>query len=133
MDHHCPFLNNCVGRGNMRPFLLFLFWVMLAMVYAMTMLTVSIYKHRKTLKRVRNHTVGVPLPSIVSLHSPYRTNHMRPALLEQRSGYYWQLYTSAFYAAGSSNAPNHSINNTCACAGLFCSALAALHLVFTAP
>ncbi len=33
MDHHCPFVANCVGRANMRNFLHFTGWVTLAMVY----------------------------------------------------------------------------------------------------
>jgi hypothetical protein len=53
MDHHCPFLNNCVGRSNLKYFLLFLFWVTIAMVYALTMLVLSLLKHQDDFGRVR--------------------------------------------------------------------------------
>ncbi len=34
MDHHCPWINNCVGYYTQKPFVLFLMYVLLASVYA---------------------------------------------------------------------------------------------------
>ncbi|KAK3580153.1 hypothetical protein CHS0354_013434 [Potamilus streckersoni] len=41
MDHHCPWINNCVGELNQKFFLQFLFYVGLASIYATTMVIVS--------------------------------------------------------------------------------------------
>ncbi len=37
MDHHCPWVNNCVGIGNHKYFLLFVFYTCLSCMYAMTL------------------------------------------------------------------------------------------------
>lgn len=37
MDHHCPFIGNCVGAANQRPFILFLLFAVLSNIYVLMM------------------------------------------------------------------------------------------------
>ncbi|CAG2224693.1 ZDHHC3_7_25 [Mytilus edulis] len=61
MDHHCPWINNCVGELNQKYFIQFLFYVGMASCYATTMVitswvmdpnVTSTYKHTKLIHSV---------------------------------------------------------------------------------
>jgi hypothetical protein len=52
MDHHCPWINNCVGYANYGHFIRFLFYVNIANVYIVTLLAISIADMVKNMHEV---------------------------------------------------------------------------------
>jgi len=44
MDHHCPWINNCVGHRNFKYYLQFLFYVVISALYLSLLMIVSFYQ-----------------------------------------------------------------------------------------
>jgi hypothetical protein len=47
MDHHCPWVNNCIGAGNQKHFVLFLLYTFLAALYGVVLMTWALLEMRE--------------------------------------------------------------------------------------
>jgi len=52
LDHHCPWINNCVGEFNQKYFILFLFYIGVTSVYAMSFViwTLTVFPHKSDMQ-----------------------------------------------------------------------------------
>lgn len=67
MDHHCPWINNCVGWRNYRHFCLFMLFLASCCVYVIIVFLFAVYRHTKI--RPGSHQWGdmvfATLPQII--------------------------------------------------------------------
>ena len=55
MDHHCPWINNCVGEKNQKYFLQFLFYVGVLAMYSVLLVGISWYVYPLSNERGRGN------------------------------------------------------------------------------
>ncbi len=57
MDHHCPWINNCVGQLNHRFFFQFMFWIWCGCLYVAGLSLAPFLRMRHAHSDIRAHKI----------------------------------------------------------------------------
>lgn len=98
MDHHCPWINNCVGLGNHKFFLLFLFYVFMSSVYAIALLSAR-FVHC-TGKNAGKRSQRLRDRHMKRLHAPVPTQSPTEALRDVALDLAADAVSDGFFGAG---------------------------------
>lgn len=63
LDHHCPWINNCVGEFNQKYFILFLFYIGLTSIYAISFVIWSLVVFSKSTEAQVIHSIVICIES----------------------------------------------------------------------
>ncbi|CEO96206.1 Palmitoyltransferase [Plasmodiophora brassicae] len=67
MDHHCPWINNCVAAFNQKYFLLFLCWTGVMCIYSGCVIGVGIYRCAQSLNQCSDISAVVVVCSMLNM------------------------------------------------------------------
>jgi len=65
MDHHCPWINNCVGELNQKYFIQFLFYVAVICLYTAVSIGISYARTEKPSQQKMVHTIILLIESLL--------------------------------------------------------------------